>query len=82
MADIFDRKKLLIWVSRRADWSFSLVLAWLARGQDPSIVGLVLVHRGHRHRASDLRADVLGVASRSSSSGATSPARCRSTRPT
>jgi predicted MFS family arabinose efflux permease len=42
LADIIDRKRLLVMVS----WQqllFSLVLAWLARGSDPSLSGLVLV---------------------------------------
>jgi MFS family permease len=41
LADIFDRKKLLIVVSVE-QMLFSLLLAWLARGSDPSIAGLVL----------------------------------------
>lgn len=42
LADIIDRKRLLVMVS----WQqllFSLVLAWLARGSEPSLSGLVLV---------------------------------------
>jgi MFS family permease len=42
LADIFDRKWVLILVSIEQAF-FSLVLAWLARGADPSIAGLVLV---------------------------------------
>jgi MFS family permease len=41
MADIFDRKRLLIVVAIE-QMAFSLLLAWLARGADPSIAGLVL----------------------------------------
>jgi MFS family permease len=42
MADIFDRKRLLIAVSVEQMF-FSVVLAWLARGSDPSVLGLVVV---------------------------------------
>lgn len=42
LADRFDRKMLLILVSIEQAF-FSLVLAWIARGSDPSIAGLVLV---------------------------------------
>jgi MFS family permease len=42
MADIFDRKRLLIMVAIEQMF-FSVVLAWLARGSDPSVLWLVLV---------------------------------------
>jgi predicted MFS family arabinose efflux permease len=42
LADRFDRKMLLILVSIEQAF-FSLVLAWIARGSEPSIAGLVLV---------------------------------------
>jgi MFS family permease len=41
LADIFDRKKVLILVAVE-QMIFSVLLAWLARGADPSIAGLVL----------------------------------------
>jgi predicted MFS family arabinose efflux permease len=42
LADMFDRRKVLMVVALQ-QMGFSLLLAWLARGDDPSLVGLVIV---------------------------------------
>lgn len=42
LADRFDRRKVLMVVAVQ-QMAFSLLLAWLARGTDPSLLGLVVV---------------------------------------
>jgi predicted MFS family arabinose efflux permease len=42
LADMFDRRRVLMAVAVQQMF-FSFVLAWLARGTDPSLVGLVVV---------------------------------------
>jgi predicted MFS family arabinose efflux permease len=42
LADMFDRRKVLMWVAVQ-QMAFSLLLAWMARTDEPSLVGLVVV---------------------------------------
>ncbi len=81
MADIFDRKKLLIWVSVE-QLVFSLVLAWLARGSDPSIAGLVLVTAAIGIGQAIYAPTYSALLPDPREASVTCPAPCRSTRPT